>query len=191
MATIEKVCEWGTNFAATYLDAVRPERLGVVFDIDDTLLDARTGKKREPVHALYKFCVDKGVRVYIITARPESSRETTLIELARLGIVANSKTRGGFQWLAMIPDDYTLEQVPFYKLTERRAVSSELGPLGILLMSVGDQWWDIVGSDYRIEEMERLYPRAGPRVVTALPPQEPATIALMVTEPLNVSREIV
>ena len=107
------------------------------------------------------------------------------MELARLGIVANSKTQRGFQWMAMIPDDYSLEQVPFYKLTERRAVASELGPLGILVLSVGDQWWDVVGSDYRIEEMERLYPRPGPRVVTALPPQEPATAALMVTEPLS------
>jgi hypothetical protein len=185
MATTEDVCKWGVSFVATYLAAVCPERLGVVFDIDDTLLSAGTGRARESVIELYQFCVDRDVRVYIVTARPESSRETTLVELAQLGIVAVSKTRRGFQWMAMMPDDYTLEQVPFYKLTERRAVASELGPLGILMLSVGDQWWDIVGSDYRIEEMERLYPRRGPRVVTALPPQEPATAALMVTDSLS------
>ena len=181
MDKLDAVCDWARTLVTTYRNAVSPNRLGVVFDIDDTLLLSSDGAANKKVLNLYKHCIACGIRVFIVTARPESSRATTVVELSRAGIVAsNEHGDRGYEWLAMMPDEYDAQNVPFYKLAERRAVAAELGPLGILIMSVGDQWWDIVGSDLRIEEMERIYSIHEPRVVAALPPQEPAVTGVMV-----------
>ena len=180
MAKVDVICQWAMQMVSTYRGAVSPERLGVVFDIDDTLLSSKDGSPRERVTALYRHCVHNGIRVFIVTARPESARAATVTELEQAGIVSSAGGSQGYEWLAMMPDEYDVQNVPFYKLAERRAVAAELGALGILIMSVGDQWWDIVGSDLRIEEMEKMYPVHQPRVVAALPPQEPAVIGVMV-----------
>ena len=49
--------------------ATHPEH-AAMFDIDDTLIESRSGKRMENVYALYKSVQNKGYKMIIITARP-------------------------------------------------------------------------------------------------------------------------
>ena len=49
--------------------ATHPEQ-AAMFDIDDTLIESRSGKRMENVYALYKSVQNKGYKMIIITARP-------------------------------------------------------------------------------------------------------------------------
>ena len=60
----------------------------VMFDIDDTLIDSRTGKVIRHVRSLLDTCKQLGYKIVIITARPGDyhSQQYTEYELARHNI---------------------------------------------------------------------------------------------------------
>ena len=64
----------------------------IVFDIDDTLISSRDGKLIPNIFDFYNYCIDKGYKVYIITARAGTIKnmEITIQQLRSLGI-ANYK----------------------------------------------------------------------------------------------------
>ena len=64
----------------------------IVFDIDDTLISSRNGQLIPTIFDFYNYCIDKGYKVYIITARAGTIKnmEITIQQLRSLGI-ANYK----------------------------------------------------------------------------------------------------
>ena len=102
----------------------------VVFDIDDTLVDADTGRIMPKTFSLYQYCLARGYHVYIITARARTYDAVlyTVNQLKSLGI-------NGYKLIAFRqPDDW---DIPTYKLNARRAIPQQV------VMSVGDQDWDV------------------------------------------------
>jgi len=171
-------CAWAADLVRLYARATRAANIAVVFDIDDTLLTPEPLRRRDAVANLYDACVGAGASVFIVTARPETCRAQTMTDLRAIGVHPRSGGAPGFAWLAMMPAGAS--DVPRYKLAERLAIARHLGADGVLLLAVGDQWWDVVGSDRRIEEMEARYADGAAAVVPALPPAEPARCALRV-----------
>ena len=111
---------------------IPPERMAVVFDIDDTLLNKRTEPLTHMVE-LYRECCRIGFVPILITARPgfTHSIEVTQMQLQRIGL-------HGWQHLYFIPPGH---RDPYaYKIAARRNVHEN----GLqVVMSLGDQPWDI------------------------------------------------
>ena len=102
----------------------------VVFDIDDTLITSDTNEIMSKTFNLFKYCVNKGYHVYIITARINTQRviNFTLQQLSSLGIT-------GYKLIAFRdPNDLNVAR---YKMNARRVIPQDI------IMSVGDQEWDI------------------------------------------------
>ena len=102
----------------------------IVFDIDDTLINSDTGEIMSKVFSLYQYCVVKGYYVYIVTARAKTPDAVafTLHQLRSLGIT-------GFKSIAFRPPDNW--DIPGFKMEARRSIPQKV------IMSVGDQYWDI------------------------------------------------
>lgn len=102
----------------------------VVFDIDDTLINSDTGEIMPKTFSLFQYCVTRGYRVYIITARAwtPDAVNFTLNQLRSLGIK-------GFQSIAFRPPDYF--DIPKFKEDARKSIPQEV------VMSIGDQRWDV------------------------------------------------
>lgn len=55
--------------------------MAVVFDIDETLIDLNE-QRIEPVYALYRYCLNAGLHLFIVTARTIHYANETHTELA-------------------------------------------------------------------------------------------------------------
>jgi acid phosphatase len=143
---------------AARVQARKPnEKLGIVFDIDETVLsnwpellklnmgfyqplenEWERSEQAEAIPgsvALYKQAVASGVTVFFITGRPEAMREVT---------AANLRKRGMTEWKALVlrAKDEQNETAVVYKSSERRKIVAEGYTI---VMSVGDQWSDLDG----------------------------------------------
>jgi predicted HAD superfamily phosphohydrolase YqeG len=102
----------------------------VVFDIDDTLITSDTHQPMPKTLSLFKYCVNRGYNVYIITARARTNEaiKFTLQQLSSHGIT-------GFRSIAFRnPNDFN---IPKFKEDARKSIPQTV------IMSVGDQPWDI------------------------------------------------
>ena len=102
----------------------------IVFDIDDTIIDSQTGLIMPKTASLFRYCVDRGYHVYIITARARTYNAVlyTINQLKSMGLT-------GYRLIAFRPpDDW---DIPAYKLNARKSIPQQV------VMSVGDQQWDI------------------------------------------------
>ena len=158
-----------------------PSTIGVVFDIDDTLIESGPhGKPIEWTRWLYEQCIEMGLRVAIVTARPRDTAHITMTDLTRAGICPETSSQPGYAWLSTMSNDRS-DGVPRYKLAQRLRLEDELGTDGILALAVGDQWWDMVGSDETIDEFESKCPDTNRSyVISRLPPREPARYGVRV-----------
>ena len=143
---------------AARLRVRRPgERLGIVFDIDETVLsnwpelklldfgfnlaadDAwERSEKAEAIPgsvALYKQAVASGIAVFFITGRKEAMRDVT---------AANLKAQEMTEWTSLVLRSPAEEKetAVVYKSSERRKMVVEGYTL---IMSIGDQWSDLNG----------------------------------------------
>lgn len=133
------------------------EKLGIVFDIDETVLsnwpelkklglgfylpledEWERSEKAEAIPgtvALYKQAIAADVAVFFITGRREGMREVT---------AANLKAQGISEWkkLVLRSDEEANETATVYKSSERRKIVAEGYTL---IMSIGDQWSDLDG----------------------------------------------
>lgn len=102
----------------------------VVFDIDDTLLRSDTFEVIKPTWDLFQYCKDKGYKIYIITARPDTKRviQWTAQQLQQASLTGFEKISFRPQW------DFNVYK---YKLDMRRSIPEKI------VMSVGDMVWDI------------------------------------------------
>jgi len=152
-------------------------RVAVVFDVDDTLIHSDSGLEITAGVDLFHSCVASGAHVFIVTARPERARRDTLRELATVGIVQERDgTAEGFVSLWMMPNGFTADHVAEYKMRARAAAKKAAG--GRFLMTIGDQWWDCVGSARVEEQLVHKTEPDGVYVLTDMPVREPATVAI-------------
>ena len=84
----------------------------------------------------------------------------------------------GYRALHMRPHSFGDDRVHEYKLLRRHKLGR-----GAALLSVGDQWWDFLGSDASIARYDRAMPKASAAyVVTELPDGEPAAVGVKLPE---------
>jgi len=134
-----------------------PQKLAVVFDIDETslsnydillsldfafvgsLLKPELEKAEDPAIdptlKLYEFARKNAVAVFFITGRSESLRAAT---------EKNLKAAGYTEWvkLFMKPDDYDKKSVIPYKRGSRKRIEGEGYKI---IVNIGDQWSDLAG----------------------------------------------
>jgi acid phosphatase len=143
---------------AARVQARKPnEKLGIVFDIDETVLsnwkelaklnlgfyqpledEWERSAKAEAIPgsvALYKQAVASSVTVFFITGRPEVMRDVT---------AANLRDQGMTEWKALVlrSKEEQNETAVVYKSSERRKIAAQGYTI---IMSVGDQWSDLDG----------------------------------------------
>jgi hypothetical protein len=119
-----------------YLKNIRdlPKNACIVFDIDDTLIDSRTGLLIESVFEIYQYALSNMITPIIITLRSghQSNMEKTKKQLYHIGI-------RNYHSLYFNPIKNTA--TPFqYKTICRKDVYND----GFnTIISIGDQQWDI------------------------------------------------
>lgn len=150
------------------------DMLCVVFDIDDTLLlhtDTEVGPNT-PVCELLAYCASVGVRIHVITARPESTRGVTQRDLSRVVPV--------YDTLHMLPPSVERCGIGLWKFVTRwhcLMTDAQTHGRARMIFSIGDQWWDLLRDEEQIDSAIEIFPSSSvPYVVTATPPMEPATI---------------
>ena len=154
--------------------AASTETLCAVFDIDDTLLlhtESSVGRNN-PVCDLLKHCASVGVRVHVITARPESTRGATQRDLSRVAPV--------YDTLHMLPPSVERSGIGLWKFVTRwhcLMTDAETHGHARMIFSIGDQGGDLLRDDEQIDKAMDIFPSSSvPYIVTATPPMEPATI---------------
>ena len=144
----KSVCRWVSRYVATMCQL---GNVVVVFDIDDTLLytdkDDKT-QRIEHVFRLLQMCIQKEAKVHLVTARPSCSQRETVNELKRHGIVRRCGSRRGYESINFVRDGAGVDEIPEYKQLCRRKAA---GPDEATLVTIGDQWWDVIGSDRQID----------------------------------------
>jgi len=169
--TVATACIW----AKDWLRLPGGELNVVVFDADDTLvtLERSLQTNTELVRALYRSCLNRGAIVYIVTARLEEGRDELTRELAGVDIHAATAEKPGYLSIFMRPDMPTKSNVAarahydvaFFKHRCRSHIMHRLSgikdnlwgrhpargrrtvPGAPRMLSVGDQWWDILKDD--------------------------------------------
>lgn len=147
-----------------------PEKLAIVFDIDETSLsnykillsldfayhshvlltelEQVDDPAINPTLKLYQFAKEKDVSIFFITGRPEK---------LRLDTEANLKLVGYTEWnkVFLKPDDYDKKSVIPYKSGARKSIEEE----GYhIVVNIGDQWSDLAGGhSERVFKMPNPY----------------------------------
>lgn len=117
-------------------ETINPED-AVMFDIDDTLINTRTGKIIDDMYELYKNIQKRGYRMVIITARPGFYKNVlwTQDQLKGIGIT--------YDELVFTP--------PQYKADYKRKSKYNY------ILSVGDMDTDLTDSKYSIKVSNENY----------------------------------
>jgi predicted secreted acid phosphatase len=114
------------EYKSQYPDA---ENLGIVFDIDGTLLNEDTPIK--PVVDFYNICKSLGYHLFIITARDSHGVAETIEQLEKLGIIdyVSIYFRLPVYW-----------DMNHYKETCRESITNKGYKI---VLSIGDTQWDV------------------------------------------------
>jgi predicted secreted acid phosphatase len=127
----------------------------VVFDIDDTLIESEKGKSIKETQNLVKFCKDKNIRIFFITARLKQKDVIydTLKELEENNILIPSED------LRLCPASYrtTFTKISYWKNSARQAIREEIGyPI---TFTMGDQWGDLIQlkSEEELKNLNKLF----------------------------------
>jgi hypothetical protein len=125
--------------------------LGIVFDIDDTLLRYTnehdpfdvSAESMQPSKRLFDWCRTVGIRIILVTARGKTPATIafTKTQLADLGM-------GGYELLYLRPSTMAPQAslVARFKRQARDHAQRDLG-LRAIIANVGDQWTDLVDLD--------------------------------------------
>ncbi len=109
----------------------------IVFDIDDTLIDSKSGSIIRPIHDVYRYADQLGYTLFIITARDSSSRNYTNKQL-------HTKDITGYSGLFMI--DHIDLEIRGKRKAEYRELIEKSGYQ--IIMNIGDDPQDFVGGHY-------------------------------------------
>lgn len=141
------VCEWAYHHAQASR-AFCPKQAAAVFDVDDTLID-RHGRPIEDVCRLYRRLHEAKIGRFVVTARPERMIDTTMQQLKAI----DSKMPVRFFHMAETPvkPQSVIPAVSNYKRSWRSFVDSDKGFGCELMLTIGDEWWDLVGSEEMVD----------------------------------------
>jgi|OM-RGC.v1.018322968 hypothetical protein len=130
----------------------------VVFDIDDTVIHGHGPKTRpHPIGmTILREAKNRNIPVHYVTARPESpqNRLATYDDLERVGIMPHSTS------VFMRPPHVdTWPKISIFKASSRQFLENKTG--GNCLMTIGDQWTDILvfASEVSRDEMDMIFGR--------------------------------
>ena len=174
--TVEACCAQAQTIVSEASERWPQSTLCCAFDIDDTLLlvDANGYLvPHKPVVRLLKWCFSKGLRVHVITARPNSSRRATMRDLRDIGVMDYIHT------LQMLPPNYGVAEVALWKFVARwhmLLIDREVKGQSHMVFTMGDQWWDVVGTDAFIEAAEHMCPLEDAAYVVAQVPRAEAAM---------------
>jgi len=126
----EKYCEEGLAILHSAVPVNRA--FAVVFDIDNTLLDAAKNAVCS-VQNLYNAAVDLGYAVFIVTSREGSERnkDVTYMELARAGYT-------GYHSIYWRKPKHSVDNYQYKRECRRNIVEKGY----IIVTTVGDSEWD-------------------------------------------------
>jgi len=111
----------------------------VVFDIDNTLIDLRTGKLIPSTKFLYDYCLLKNYTIFIVTARPSILRLPTMLQLSLLHVRPDTLVMPQ----GVLSDRESLSK---YKVRERERIQRK----GYhILMNIGNKESDFSGGYYQ------------------------------------------
>lgn len=110
----------------------------VVFDIDDTLIDSKTGNIIHTMMHLYQRILDMGIPIYLVTARPPQYRKETLLELQKNNIT-------GYKHLYMVDNYVQRDDKAMRKAKVRRYLEDEGYEI---LLNIGDDPGDMLYGHY-------------------------------------------
>ena len=110
----------------------------VVFDIDDTLIQSRTGRVIYYIKKLYDFFINNGVKIFLLTARDPYYRENTITQLRRLEIT-------GYKDLFMVGS----KDRGRMKMSMRKMIENDRGYT--ILFNVGDADSDFSGGYFDVK----------------------------------------
>lgn len=136
------ICEWAYN----HLQAAAPFRKkkgAVIFDVDDTLVDSNF-EEIAPVCTLYKKIGKTKIQRFVVTARPERAVCDTAKELKSIDSTLPHRTFH-MPLLTSLDNNNVSKKVAKYKKTKRKLI--ETTHKHKVLLSIGDQWWDLFGSE--------------------------------------------
>ena len=115
-----------------------------VFDVDSTLLFGKGGKDTIPIHQvcqLYVSLMQRGISVFIVTARAEEGRQYTIDQLRSIGI-------DSCEHLYMHPHPCTSHREAALQKKKAREKIEARGYT--ILLNAGDSWSD----HFRKDELE-------------------------------------
>ena len=144
-----------------------------VFDLDDTII-LHSGEPRKCVQSLLDTCCAYDINVFIVTARvhtPGAEAETH-VELRNSGVKCPYT-------LHMRPNTVADMDIPQWKYNVRCQIANTAGHM---LFSVGDQWWDVVSCNLKIDELELSMDPSACYILTDRSPTEPARAGLKLPE---------
>uniref|UniRef100_A0A6C0KF15 Uncharacterized protein n=1 Tax=viral metagenome TaxID=1070528 RepID=A0A6C0KF15_9ZZZZ len=133
-------CTWAQHFvnAASALDNASP--YSTVFDIDDTLIFAKTDRINTDVAKLYKT-IPHAVNRVVVTARPTRSKAFSKRQLKLLDDDMPLK-------MFHMPDHFSRRgEIHLYKSKCRKNVEAN----SEILLNIGDQWTDVFGTTSVVE----------------------------------------
>ena len=151
----DTVYKKAANLGISYLHQIKnrlPQRAGVMFDIDDTLLyvnDDLSLTPITPIIDLLNYCITQDILIMIITARESSYRAQTIKQLNKYGI------NYSYLYLRKSPQD---DDEGFKSRVKEQLYRTYKIPI---VMSVGDNFIDVVGgySGYSIKLPNKTDPR--------------------------------
>ena len=126
----------------------KTQRQLVVFDIDDTLLNDHSAPLKETIQLL-KRLRQLNARVFLVTARHPSTRNETVEELKSIGVYPDKD----YDELLITPIHarVSMKHVGDWKKAARQSIANKFQMP--ILLTVGDQWTDIVP----VESERELY----------------------------------
>lgn len=111
----------------------------VIFDIDNTLIEFKTGRSISPVKSLYDYCISREFTIIILTARPSFLYLFTLTQLFLLGFHS-------FELILSNKIHTNSSSIGSYKLKQRERIQRR----GYhILLNVGNKESDFQGKSYQ------------------------------------------
>jgi predicted secreted acid phosphatase len=110
-----------------------PKNPTIAFDIDGTLIDNK-GRCIEPIHDVFKYALNNGIYVVLITSRIGTA---SMIELTKAQLISNNIT--GYNHIYFRKPDSSKNNFDY----KRNARLDSLKRGMNIIMSIGDNRWDV------------------------------------------------
>jgi hypothetical protein len=146
--SFDALCEWALHHVLAAVP-FRDKKSAIVFDVDDTLVDENY-EEISSVCNLYRSIGKVNVDRFIVTARPNRVNAQTATEIQEID---TNLPRRIFHMPGPANMVDVTSSVAVYKAEKRRWIEQHYNRH--VLMTIGDQWWDLIGSPKMLECIDR------------------------------------